>query len=193
MTDPETDAALRSIRALLAESSDDGEPYTPNPVLAERDVLAWEDLSEFALPEQYRVFLTQIGDGGRMPGSYCDFVVEPLAGVWGRWTASTPFPVDAARFRDVLTRGGAEGRLADVMLFPELEAHWEEADRPPGCLELGKDPTGDLFFLVTAGDLRGSVWSTVHSGVPAVDREGQPLGYLRWFADMLTEFARHHP
>lgn len=193
MTDPEIDSMLQSIRALIAESSDDDDPYTPNPVLTAQDVLAWEDLSQFSLPEQYRIFLTQIGDGGRMPGSYCDFVIEPLGGVWGRWTASDPFPITASRFQDVLSRLVTEGRGANGVLFPELETYWEEADRPPGCLEFGKDPSGDLYLLVTAGDLRGSVWSTVHFGVPAVDREGRPIGFLRWFAEMLTEFARHHP
>jgi hypothetical protein len=193
MSDAAADSALRSIRDLLDGSAAREVAYTPNPVLTAQDVRAWEELSGFGLPEQYRAFLTQVGNGGRMPGSYCDFVVEALGKVWGRWTAAAAFPVSAERLQERFRQLEAEDRPVDGVLFPELEAHWSEADRPPGCLVFGQYPSGDHLFLVTTGDLRGSVWCSVCWGIPEVDRAGQPIGFLSWFADVLAELTGERP
>jgi hypothetical protein len=189
MSEDRAEAALRQIRALLTESADREGAYEPTPCLTEGDVCAWEDLYGVALPEQYRTFLTEIGDGGTMPGAYCDFVIEPLAKVWGRWTANEPFPVTAERARDRLQQLKAEGHPADGVLFPELQKHWDETDQPPGCLLFGHYPCSDALFLVTAGDLRGSVWCSVYGGTPETDRSGEPVEFLAWFAATLTDLT----
>jgi hypothetical protein len=189
MNDARADSALGRIRNLLDQSRGREVAYTPNPPLTEEVLRIWEEVHEVTLPEQYRLFLCEVGDGGTMPGSYCDFVVEPLAGVWGGWTAATPFPITADRLRERFRLLEAEGRPADGVLFPELEAYWEEVDRPPGCLVFGQYPSSDCLFLVTAGDLRGSVWCGVCGGIPEMDRSGNPVEFLAWFADVLAELT----
>jgi hypothetical protein len=177
---------LDRIRALLAESADREVRYTPHPCLPESGIAAWEAGHDLALPDEYRAFLREIGDGGFMPGSYCDFVIHSLDEVRGGWTAATPFPISADRVRNRLRQLKAEGRPADGVLFPELDPFWD-VDQPPGCLVFGQYPCADSLFLVTTGDLRGSVWCGVCAGIPELDRAGEPVGFLAWFADVLAE------
>ena len=63
---------------------------------------------------------------------------------------------------------------------------WEGGRGLPGCLSIGEYPGGDGLILVTAGDLRGSVWCTVSYGIPEIDRSYELRGFLDWFANTLT-------
>jgi uncharacterized protein (TIGR02996 family) len=161
--------------------------YTPNSCLTESDLRAWEASYRVALPEEYRLFLREVGNGGVQAGSYTDFIVEPLANVRGEMSAARPFPVTDGRLRSRLLQLEAEGQPANGVLFPELTAYWRGADQP-GCLVFGQYPSSDALFLVTAGELRGSVWCCVSSGTPELDKIGEPVGFLAWFADVLAEF-----
>jgi len=140
-----------------------------------------------ALPDEYRGFLREVGNGGIMPGHYCDFIIHPLAEVRGGPHAATPFPVTAKRLRARMRQRAAEGWPAEGVLFPELEPYWDQIDQPPGCLVFGQYPSADALLLVTTGELRGSVWCGVCLGVPELTRAGEPLGFLPWFADTLDE------
>jgi hypothetical protein len=186
MSGKRSDASLGRIRALLDASRGRKPTYAPRPCLTEAEARAWESVHGVTLPEEYRLFLRKVGDGGSMPGSYCDFEIEPLTMVRGGPTAATPFPVTADRLRQRFQELRTEGRPAGGVLFPELEAYWEE-DQPPGCLVFGQYPSADSLFLVTAGDLRGSVWCGVCSGIPETTPSGDLIGFLAWFAGVLAE------
>jgi hypothetical protein len=86
---------------LLDASKTQETTYTPRPCIAAADLVAWEAAHGLVLPEPYRRFLLEIGDGGAMPSSYCEVKIVPLAKVRGGTIASTPFPVTADR---LLTR-----------------------------------------------------------------------------------------
>jgi uncharacterized protein (TIGR02996 family) len=182
---------LGHILHLVGRKGKEVEPsdlFRPKPCLTEEEVSAWESVIGVRLPEEYRIFLLEVGNGGMQPGSYCDFVVRPLSEVEGHPDAGMPFPVTAERLRDRFDQLEAEGRTSYGPLFPELAAHWEETEQPPGCLIFGQYPSGDGLFLVTAGELRGSVWCTVSSGIPVTDGLGDPGEFLAWFAGVLAEF-----
>jgi uncharacterized protein (TIGR02996 family) len=190
---------LSRIHYLLRRAGPDGDragsgavqssPYTARPRLTEEELAAWETEYRVTVPEEYRLFLQEVGDGGTMPGSYCDFVMQPLAQVRGSENASTAFPVTAERLRRRFRQLESEGRPSDGILFPELTAYWEKHDQPPpGCVVFGQYPSSDTLFLVTSGELRGSVWCAVGWGIPERDRAGEPLGFLAWFEDALAEF-----
>jgi hypothetical protein len=179
--------ALDRIRVLLDATAGQVSAYQPNRRLAEAELRAWEGEHGVVLPEEYRQFLRDVGDGGWMPGSYCDFIIEPLAEVRGGRSAATPFPVSIDRLRTRLRELKAKGRPSEGVLFPELEVFWQEDAPPPGCLEFGQYPSADTLFLVTAGDLRGSVWCKVSAGVPELGRDRETVGFLDWFADVLAE------
>jgi hypothetical protein len=114
-------------------------------------------------------------------------VVTALASVRGAQTAAQPFPVSAERVRARFHQLKVEGRPDDGVLFPELEPIWEADDHPMGCLVFGHYPSYDSLFLVTAGDLRGSLWCGVCYGIPET-KGGEFVGFPDWFADVLAEF-----
>jgi hypothetical protein len=147
----------------------------------------WESKYGVALPKEYRLFLREIADGGVMPGSYCDFVVSSLADVRGAQTAAQPFPMSADRVRTRFQQLKLKGQPDNGVLFPELERIWEADDQPAGCLMVGHYPSYDPLFLVTAGDLQGSLWCGVCCGIPE-SKHGELVGFLDWFADVLAEF-----
>lgn len=145
--------------------------------------MRWETTHHLRLPEAFRQFLLEVGDGGLMPGSYCDFSLEPLERMGGAATAAAPFPITRARLEAQL----AVRRTGP--LLPELTDLWEQTDPLPGCLILGRYPGGDLLFLVTAGDLAGSVWCLVSGGVPELGDDRQPRHFLDWFHHALTDLT----
>src|SRR5262245_9202386 len=73
MSDSRADSALRRIRELLDPTAVQTRRYSPNPCLTEQNVAMWEDSHKLTLPEEYRIFLGAVGNGGWMPGSYTDF------------------------------------------------------------------------------------------------------------------------
>ncbi|MDY3559692.1 TIGR02996 domain-containing protein [Gemmata sp. JC673] len=185
--------SIARIRALITHSgpSTDGAvtgPYTPGPCLTGPDVVAWEVARGVALPEEYKLFLQAIGNGGVMPGSHCDFDIFPLARVRSGPIAAAPFPVTSDRFRKRLRQVRAEGRPTDWVLFPELQPVWEQNDGLPGSVSIGGYPGGDGLLLVTTGELRGSIWCTVCYGIPETDPLDEPLGFLNWFVATLAGF-----
>ena len=183
----EYDLKLDRIRKLLDASRGLEWAFVPWPPLTEQMLVEWEAEYGVALPEEYRLFLREVADGGMMPGSYCDFVVSELAGVRGSSTAAQPFPVSADRVRARFQQLKVEGQPDNGVLFPELEPIWEADDQPTGCLVFGHYPSYDSLFLVTAGDLRGSLWCGVCYGIPET-KGGEFVGFLDWFADVLAEF-----
>jgi len=181
-----SDTEMDRVRELLREHAGVADAYRPRRRAEERLLTAWERKYGVAMPDEYRAFLRQLGNGGTMPGPYCDFVLLPLAEVQGGPHATTPFPISAERLATRYRQLAAEGRPADGVLFPELEPYWEQYDRPPGCVTFGQYPSSDALFLVTAGELRGTVWCGVCFGTPEVKAD-KPLSFLAWLADALDE------
>lgn len=179
--------ALGRIRNLLDASHGKDWAFVPGPCVSESTAQAWEAEHGVLIPEEYRVFLREIGDGGMMPGSYCNFVVSALAGARGALTAAQAFPVSAEQVRERFRRLTTEGRPDDGVLFPELGPIWEADGQLPGCVVFGHYPSYDSLFLVTTGDLRGSVWCGVCCGVPEMKGD-EFVGFLDWFAKALAEF-----
>lgn len=163
--------------------------YTPNPPLTASEVASWETANKVLLPEAYRHFILTVGNGGSMPGSYCDFVVKPLNPDRIDPNLLESFPIPAAQFAQRIARLQTEGREHEA-LFPQLGSYWEEEGRFPGCLILGHYPSYDFVFLVVTGELRGTVWCAVDGGVPELDREWRPRDFLSWFEDTVLDLNR---
>jgi hypothetical protein len=173
---------LDRIRHVLADEWSD--PYTPEPCLKAHQIAAWETANGVALPEAYRAFLLVIGNGGMMPGPYCDLELDSLDLAGVDPTLREPYPITGDRLQQRMAQLRTEGRPEDGILFPELRERLEEG-LPPGCLLLGRYPSYDRVFLVVTGELRGMVWCAVSHGVPELDRQGQPFDFLGWFEDTL--------
>jgi hypothetical protein len=184
------------VKRLLASMRPNGEPaeewaaaYTANPCLTADQLASWEAANGVQLPEAYRLFLLEVGNGGMMPGPYCDFELLPLGADRAGPKLRGPFPITRERLQQRMAQLRAEGRPTGSALFPELVGHLEEG-LPPGCLPLGHYPSYDRLFLVVTGELRGTVWCAVSGGVPEIDRQGNLFDFLGWFEDTLLDLKR---
>src|SRR5262245_66574170 len=101
------------------------DPYTRNPCLTTRQLAAWQKTRRVQLPDEYRFFLLEIGDGGRMrcrlPGAYSDFVVRSLGEFEVSQRLTAEFPVGRRRLRERMAQLKAEGWAGVEALFPELD------------------------------------------------------------------------
>jgi len=184
-----TSGAVARIASLLEASTARKDKFNLRPRLAEADLLAWEQAHGVSLPEEYRLFLREIGDGGAMPGGYCDFLLLPLAEVRGADSAAKTFPITPDRLRQGMEEFVMAGRPPHGLSFPELAKCWEEDEYPAGCLVFGHYPSYDWLFVITTGEFRGRVWCSVNGGLPESSRSsGEPVDFLGWFEDALSEF-----
>jgi hypothetical protein len=184
-----TSETVARILSLLDASMGREDTFKMRPRLTDSDLLAWEATHGVALPEEYRLFLNEIGDGGMMPSDYCDFLILSLAEVQGADSAAKSFPITPERLRQVTGDFDMAGRPAAGLSFPELAECWQKDGHPEGCLVFGHYPSGDWLLVITTGELRGSVWCSVNNGLPESSRSpGEPVGFLAWFEDALTEF-----
>lgn len=189
---------LNRIKAYLAgikTGSDPSAPienlqnlYTPKPPLTSPELTTWETVNNISLPEAYRLFLLEIGNGGMMPGSYCDFVMHPLGSKRVDPKIQEAFPITKVRLQQRMAQLKIEGRGNDA-LFPELSQYWEEG-MPPGCLWLGHYPSYDFVYLIVSGELSGMVWCAVDDGVPELNSQGNPFDFLEWFEDTLLDLSK---
>jgi hypothetical protein len=189
---------LARVRALLARldvehASEQSQPgkkprpsYAAEPCLTAPDLAAWEAANGVVLPEAFRLFLLEIGNGGMMPGAYCDFEMRSLELRKVDAQLREPFPLSRDRFEQQMARLRIEGRSA-LPLFPELNEYRE--DLPPGCLRLGHYPSYDPLYLIVSGDLRGTVWCFVVEWVVEINRQIETFDFLGWFEDTLLELA----
>jgi hypothetical protein len=150
------------------------------------EIDAWEAANGVLLPDEYRLFLLEVGNGGRMAYDDVDFEIWSLGTKRDVLKRGT-FPITESRLHERLTRLRTEGREACPELLPELKACAQEGWPLPGCLHFGVYPGGDQVFMVTTGELRGTIWTAVDDGVPECDRSGKPFHFLSWFEDVLLE------
>ena len=171
-------------------SSEESRLFIPEPCLPTGDVQRWEKQRGVQLPEEYRLFLLEWGNGGNIPceqpGAYCDLTILPLAQIRAGSQLKAEFPISQALCAERMARLKVEGWANRDTLFPELEPLWEQGSLP-GCLDFCQYPGGDGAFLVLNGELRGTVWCTVCCGVPESWKDDEPSGFFAWFEDMLSE------
>lgn len=187
---------LARIKDLLAsrppdETADQPYRYLPNPCLTAADLAAWEAANGVALPQAYRLFLLEIGNGGTLPCEYSEFDFWPLTPRprWVNEHLRDPFPITRERFAQRMAIPRRERSGDDAYLFPELRQHEaEDEEIPPGCLFVARYPSWESVFLVVTGELRGTVWVVVGGeAIPEVDRHEQPFDSLGWFEDVLLD------
>jgi uncharacterized protein (TIGR02996 family) len=157
--------------------------YTAKRCITKRQLAAWESANGVTLPEEYRLFLLEVGDGGMMPGSYCDFVVYSLGEVEAPVTLGEPFPISKELLRERRAQSRVKRKAGNARFYPELDAY-QEGIQPPGCLEVARYPSYDPLSLVVTGELRGSLWCAA-GWWPEFNRRGEQLDFLSWFEDTL--------
>lgn len=134
--------------------------YRFRPKLSVESVLEFERRARVSLPDAYRAFLIELGNGGC--GPY--YGIVPLDHHSNAVSEEFPY--------------------TDPYEFPE-DASDEEMDVPlPGCLRLAEYGCGTELFLVVNGTTAGQVWfdSRYESGLsPAEDASGNRLKFDHWW------------
>ena len=159
-------------------------PFAMNPPAEESDLLTFEERNQVHLPEDYRRFLLEVGNGGAGPF----YGLEPLP-----TSARPPRP---KKRKGVLP---ALGALASPFPFEEdVECPpQEQLDRlgPPawgwyqGTLDLCSMGCGDFYFLIVSGPARGQVINVGGHCTVSV-HFAEERDFLAWYKSYLDRVVR---
>jgi hypothetical protein len=167
---------LRQLDSTFEVFGSETHRYQLNPPLSPEEVDALERRHHFSLPDEYRTFITQLGDGGAGP----DYGLFSLAAEL-RLSASAldhPFPFSTQTAQGVIAarRGGEQ--YAGVV--PE--------EPTGGALPICNSGCGIYYYLVLNGEQRGTVWNGREDWFPCCSNEGQQWTFLDWYEDWLDRW-----
>ncbi|WAS92993.1 tetratricopeptide repeat protein [Nannocystis punicea] len=190
--------SLASKLAKLREYGARGLPrphdYALRPRLSAEALRAFEREYDVELPEDYALFLTQLGNGGAGPTSY---PLYRLSQALQESRPERPFVLTGPAVRGaaedtsvhdvewVLRNELADGASGQIVhhLATDMPADWSDRD---GCLTLGTNGCGLDVLLVLTGERRGEVWMF---GDPGAVRIGRT--FTAWYEHWLDrEIAR---
>jgi uncharacterized protein (TIGR02996 family) len=149
--------------------------YLFNPVLREEEITAHEKRHGSSLPEEYRTYLLELGNGGVGP----DYGVNP----WGLHEdgsdLATPFPYSTREAEELIARylqGEYEG------IHPKSEV--------PGCRVIADHGCAAYSLLVVTGEQRGMIWVIGDMGwLPQFAAQtGEQTGFFAWYEIWLDEW-----
>lgn len=165
-----------------------------NPCLGEHEVESFEAQYNIRLPEPYRRFLLEVGDGGASPpgadppdglvplaetitGSESTKMVRENCGLqpddWTRFRPDLPFPLT-----DIWEWNEECERLDSEQISEEESDEIVAAMHEHGHLYLGTRGCGEDWILITTGNERGYVWMrTEILTVPCEPRRD----FLSWY------------
>ncbi|MFJ3960266.1 SMI1/KNR4 family protein [Streptomyces sp. NPDC090036] len=127
--------------------------YELRPPLPEAEVRAFEAEHGIRLPEEYRTFVTTVGDGPAGPGYGLMPLITPRAGVDDDWAVDDEWREDRR-----------PGRLAAPCPIRtprpfDVNRRFDEAEGLTlGTLMLAEEGCGMYSRLILAGPLAGQVW-----------------------------------
>jgi hypothetical protein len=196
MTDPGLPARLDRVATKLAAAARrPGEPvmfgaaahrFVLGPPLTDGEVTAFEREHGIKLPEDYRAFITTIGNGGpgRWGGAGPYYGLHPLDdwdhALWnpaGPDTLATPFPAGPGR------------RFTD---WPSEVAPDDDGEPYSGTLTLSDQGCGGLSVLVVSGPARGRVTDNSDQPTgPAFTRDPDFLSWYERWLDAVLAGATH--
>ncbi|MEU9111956.1 SMI1/KNR4 family protein [Streptomyces sp. NPDC048483] len=187
-----------------AEWANSGHRFELRPVLTEEQLRAAERWLGIELPDEYRMFLLEVGAGGAGPG-YGLFPIKPPEPDAPPSTGHCALP-----FRPELTaeldehQCYAEPQQADypdddafTAAYAVWEARYDElcGALTEGTLCLSHRGCSYYFVLVVTGPHRGTVWedvSSVGEGVVPIELRGKSghVSFAEWYLDWLERAER---
>jgi hypothetical protein len=186
---------LRSMDAALKLFGAGTHRYRFNPPLEPEAVAAFEASQALRLPEDYREFILNVGNGGAGP-CYGIYPLLPEGSIHHGWSnkdharidLSVPFPHagdwDAAWLDEIDWDAGE--RPDDSLMEEYLDTR-----HMAGSLCLCHRGCGDFWLLVVKGDERGNIWMDGRgnlSGIfPESGAHGERLSFSQWYLNWLDE------
>lgn len=142
--------------------------YRLHPRLTEGEIRQFESNHGVTLPEDYRLFLQVVGNGGPGPSYGLETLAKTAAGCDPR----TPFPFE----------GTSEGYPEDV------QERW--FDDRPGVLELCHHGCAIYSYLVVNGAPWGTIWDA--EGLPSLSEPSFARWYWLWADQSLRRLHKEH-
>jgi hypothetical protein len=156
------------------------------PVLPEREVAAFENRHSVTLPDGYRRFLREVGNGGDGP---------PYYGLARLGEAASDMPDSERRTWTKLDMLDQDFPFSKPWIWEGEEGMWDDkahdwsdegraklAQVERGNICLGNDGCGAYWHLIVVGPERGNVWLFCGEGIqPTVPRRN----FLCWYEDWL--------
>jgi hypothetical protein len=174
------------------------------PVLTISELLDLEQSIDVRLPEEYRAFLLEVGNGGAGPG-YGLERVEQTAGGW-RWSGhgvttvaklGVPFrPFTAQVYAQHEAKQPVEKDFPDHASFVAASRVWTQRmddlydEETFGTIAISHQGCGYYWLLVVSGPERGTVWDDSRATdaplSPLTGSAGERLTFARWYLNWLS-------
>ncbi|BCM88409.1 hypothetical protein IAD21_00240 [Abditibacteriota bacterium] len=154
----------------------DSHTYQLGPKLSEVELAEFEQTHRVRLPEDYRLFLHEVGNGGPGPyraGAGPYYGLEPLQDAVEECDLSQPFPLVKAQAYS--PEGGIEN---------EVEVS-NERDEYFGLLKLSEQGCGMAWYLVVNGPTYGLVWDGL-----GIAFEPTGLTFSQWYRRWVEKALR---
>lgn len=179
--------------------------FVLHQVLTVAELADLEQAIGVRLPEEYRVFLLEVGNGGAGP-DYGIERVERASGGW-RWTGHgttivgklrVPFqPSGPQVYAKYDTNQPVEGDFPDHGSFLAAARAWRRRqddlydEDAFGSITLSHQGCGYYWLLVVSGSERGTIWEDCRAVdmplSPLVGPGGERLTFGRWYLDWLAK------
>lgn len=159
-----------------------------NPCLSENEIIKFEIEHSISLHEDYKFFISEIGNGGFGPGlgllpldkTVVDFKLRDKPNI----SISEDFPYqDSWNEEWIASFDWDEG-------YPETEIvdEYISTNHIAGCLQISHIGHGNTFLLVVNGDEKGHIWidrRADYSGLMPKMKDGQKISFMEWYIDYL--------
>ena len=159
-----------------------------NPCLSEEDIKEFEHKHCITLPDDYRTFISEIGNGGFGPGygllpldkAIVDFKLKDKPNI----SLNEKFPYQDSWNEEWITSfNWNEG-------YPETEIvnAYISTAHIAGCLQISHFGHGCTFLLVVNGNEKGHIWfdgRADYSGLVPKLKDGQRISFIEWYITFL--------
>ena len=174
--------------------------YLVNPVLAESEILSFEEKHDLLIPEGYRLFLKEIGNGGAGP-FYGLLPLEDQEGHTVDLDSDFPCTADApillSKYKEY------DEKIENAETDEEEQALWNLKDTlinqefinaTKGIIFLCHEGCGMCCVLVLRGMAKGTVWwfnFCDYVGVVPILIDQKPICFLDWYELWLDNRLAH--
>jgi len=142
--------------------------------LSDEDVRRFERRHGVSLPEGFRSFLTQIGNGGPGPPAYgLAALGEPARDMRGGAKVWSELPHVREPFPFTKPWVWEEGEASDEGTSDQIHH---------GCVYVGNDGCGMYWHVIVTGPERGNVWMICGEGLQPTSPKRD---FLQWYEDWL--------
>ena len=161
-----------------------------NPCLSEAEIAAFERKHSITLPDDYRFFISEIGNGGFGPGhgllplnkAIVDFKLRDKPNI----SLNKEFPYQDDWNEEWIASFDWDEEYPDTEI---VDAYISTA-HIAGCLQISHFGHGCTFLLVVNGNEKGHIWfdgRADYSGLIPKMKDGHRISFIEWYVTFLDK------